>query len=130
VIEKHLQEKKARQYGPAGENKIERVKDFLLRNLHKKVTLKDASEAVCLSPKYLSRIFSRFAGQGFGEYRISLMVEEAKRLLKQTADTVDQISGRLGYQNAESFIRQFKRSVKATPAEYRKKTRKKKKAGR
>lgn len=129
TIEKHLQVRKAQQYGPAIKGKIEHVKDFLLRNLHKKVTLKDASEVVYLSPKYLSRVFAKFTKQGFNEYKLSLMVEEAKRLLKRTIDTVDQISDKLGYKNPESFIRQFKRSVKVTPVEYRKKAQGEKKLG-
>ncbi len=126
TIEKHLQAKKTQQYGPAIKDKIEHVKDFLSRNLHKKVTLKDAAAAVYLSPKYLSRIFAKFTKQGFNAYKLALMIEEAKKLLTQTAETVDQISDRLGYQNPESFIRQFKRSVRLTPTEFRKKVQKNK----
>lgn len=107
-------------------DKIERVKDFLARNSLRKVTLKDACGNVCLSPKYLSRIFKEHTGVGFNEYKLKLKMEEAKKILTHTGYTVNQIADKLGYENPESFIRQFKRSAGKTPTEYRNKMRKKK----
>ncbi|MCX5697457.1 MAG: AraC family transcriptional regulator [Candidatus Omnitrophica bacterium] len=37
------------------------------------------------------------------------------------AENVNQVSDKLGYENAESFIRQFKKFTRFTPTEYRKK---------
>lgn len=126
IIEKHLQAKKKEQYGSGIQDKIEHVKDFLLRNFHKKVTLQDAAGAVYMSPKYLSRIFKKYAKTGFNEYKLFLKMEEAKKFLRETAYTIDQISDRLGYQNPESFIRQFKKIVRLTPTGFRKKVIRKK----
>ncbi|OGS50054.1 MAG: hypothetical protein A3J79_04580 [Elusimicrobia bacterium RIFOXYB2_FULL_62_6] len=103
--------------------KIEHVKRFLVRNLSRKVSLKDAAAAVCLSPKYLSRLFRERDRAGFSGYRLKLKMGEAKRLLARTGYNMDQISGRLGYQNTESFIRQFKKLAALTPAEYRRRLR-------
>lgn len=101
------------------EGKVERVKDFIRRNVYKKVTLEDAAQAVCLSSKYLSRVFKEHAGEGFNEYKLSLKIEEAKNFLAKTGYTVEQISDKLGYLNPESFIRQFKKITKKTPSEFR-----------
>jgi len=106
--------------------KIERVKDFLRRNCFKKVGLKDAANAVCLSPKYLSRIFKEYAKTGFNEYKLRLKIDAAKKFLEKSGYNVDQISDKLGYQNSESFIRQFKKLTKCTPTEFRRKYFKKK----
>lgn len=125
TIEKYLRVREVEAYGRGTEDKIKRVKDFLTRNFHKKVTLQDAAKAVCLSPKYLSRIFKEYAKQGFNEFKLSLRLHQAKLLLQDRSLTVDQISDSLGYQNPESFIRQFKKSVKTTPAQYRSKKHKK-----
>ena len=100
--------------------KIERVKEFVRRNVFKKVTLKDASQAVCLSPKYLSRIFKELTGEGFNEYKLALKMNEAKNLLVTTGYTVEQITDKLGYETAESFIRQFKKNTHKTPGAFRK----------
>lgn len=109
------------------EGKIERVKKFTERNGDKKVCLKDAATAVCLSPKYLSRIFKQSTGVGFSEYKLQLKIRRAKELLETTGYNIDQISDKLGYQNAESFIRIFKKITAATPTEYRKKFKEKNK---
>lgn len=127
VIEKHLEKKKRAQYGPGIEDKMARVKDFLLRNFHKKVTLRDAASAVFLSPKYLSRIFKEHTKKGFNEYKLALKVEQARNFLTKTSYTVAQISDKLGYQNPESFIRQFKSHTRLTPTAYRRRNTKKKK---
>ena len=107
------------------QEKVERIKAFLQRNTLKKVTLKDAAEVVFWSPKYLSRIFRELTGEGFNEYKAKLKLEEAKNFLAKTGHTVGQISDKLGYQNPESFIRQFKKITKRTPTEYRLKVKKK-----
>ena len=106
--------------------KIERVKNFARRNALKKISLKDAAQTIFLSPKYLSRIFKEHTGKGFNEYKLTLKIEEAKNLLMKTGYNVEQISDKLGYQNPESFIRQFKKITKKTPAEFRIKSKRKK----
>lgn len=100
--------------------KVERVKQFAERNFDKKVTLKDAADLVALSSKYLSRIFSQETGVGFAEYRTEIKMNKAKEMLESTGYNVDQISAKLAYENTESFIRAFKKSLGCTPTEYRK----------
>src|SRR3989339_1667138 len=125
VIDKVLNARKEGYRNDAADTagKIEHVKRFLNRNSSRKVSLKDAAGVVCLSPKYLSRIFQEHEGTGFNEYKLELKMTEAKIFLKKTAYNVDQISDKLGYQNTESFIRQFKKIAGQTPAAYRKKIR-------
>lgn len=108
--------------------KILKIRRFIEKNCFKKTTLKDAAESVCLSPKYLSRIFKEETGTGFSEYRLGVKVKQSERLLKDTGMNIEQISDKLGYQNSESFIRVFKKSKGSTPTEYRKKIRSKNKA--
>lgn len=125
VIENVLSARKEDYHNDSADaaGKVEHVKRFLIRNLSRKVSLKSAAEAVCLSPKYLSRLFREHGGVGFSAYKLKLKMDEAKGFLKRTGYNMDQISDRLGYQNTESFIRQFKKLVKETPAAYRRKRR-------
>jgi two-component system response regulator YesN len=106
------------------EGKIERVRHFLDVNYHKPVKLEDAAQAVCLSPKYLSRLFKQRTGTGFNEYKLRVKMDKAKEMLKKTRKSIFQISGELGYQNPESFIRMFKKTTGRTPSEYRDRTKK------
>jgi YesN/AraC family two-component response regulator len=120
IIAKHVGDKEKAQYGNGIDGKIERIKDYVRRNPGKKITLTDAAEMVCLSPKYLSRVFQERTSTGFNEFSLSLKIGNALHYLEKTDDTVEQIAEKLGYLNSESFIRLFKKSQGATPAEYRK----------
>ncbi len=101
--------------------KMEKAKLFLERNCYKKISLKDTAEAVCLSPKYLSRVFKQLTGKNFGRYKLEIKVEKAKFLLLKTGRNVNQVADKIGYMNVESFIRQFKKYTGYVPTAYRKK---------
>jgi len=103
--------------------KMEAVKQFVRRNVFKKVYLKDAADCVGLSPKYLSRVFEKKIGEGFNEYKCRVKIEKSKELLLTTGQTVAQVSYKIAYENTESFIRTFKKLVKMTPSEFRRKNR-------
>jgi two-component system, response regulator YesN len=105
--------------------KIEQAKHFIERNFDKKVTLEDVAGQVCLSPKYLSRIFQEIVGQSFNEYRLSIKTAQACEFLRNSDYTITEISFRLGYQNLESFIRMFEKMMKLSPTQYRHKHQKK-----
>lgn len=106
------------------EGKVERIKQFIKKNWNRKTGLEDAAHSVCLSPKYLSRIFKQHTGKNFSEYKLAIKVQKAKYLLTKTGYNVNQVSDRLGYENTESFIRQFKKIAGCTPTSFRKKKRK------
>ena len=60
-----------------------------------------------------------------GEGSLSIKVREACGLLKKSDHTITEISDRLGYQNLESFIRMFEKTMKVSPTQYRHKNQKK-----
>ncbi len=125
IIERLLRQKQEPGEAlPGGlDDKIERVAHFLDRNFDKRVSLKDAAERVGLSPKYLSRVFKEKTGEGFDEYRLRVRMGKAAELLDTTDYSVDEISYRVGYENAESFARLFKRIRGCTPTGHRERRR-------
>jgi len=106
--------------------KIQRVKTYLENNYFKKVRLNDVADAVSLSPKYLSRLFKQQVGIDFSDYRLNIQMDKAKMFLVKLDYNVNQVSEKLGYENSESFSRQFKKIVLLTPTAYRNKIQKKK----
>ena len=52
-----------------------------------------------------------------------LRIEDAKRRLERTTVSVDEISWRIGYEDAAFFRRLFKRITGLTPSAYRKRFR-------
>lgn len=98
--------------------RIDRIKRFLERNWHKKVCLRDVAGSIGWSEKYLSRKFKAEAGICFNDYALKVKTREARKLLAKGWPVGD-VAERLGYQNAESFIRIFKKLAGRTPARYK-----------
>lgn len=100
---------------------IQRVIRLLEKNDEKFLTLQDASDLVMLSPKYISRLFKNETRMNFIEFRTVLKIRSAKKVLKNSSLTINQIAEKIGYQNPTSFVKMFKKATGVTPTEYRQK---------
>lgn len=67
------------------------------------------------------RRFSKATGYSPIAYVQRLRIEDAKRRLERTSASIDQISWSVGYEDAASFRRLFKRITGITPGDYRRK---------
>jgi transcriptional regulator GlxA family with amidase domain len=74
-----------------------------------------------LPERTFKRRFARATGHAPIAYVQHVRVEEAKRRLERTSESVDAISYRVGYEDPASFRRLFKRITGVTPAAYRRK---------
>lgn len=83
------------------------------------ISMQSMAELCHLSPSYFCRVFSRDVGENFINYINRQKVELSKTLLRDTNQSVSQIAGELGYQDASHFIRLFKRFEGTTPMIYR-----------
>jgi transcriptional regulator GlxA family with amidase domain len=72
-----------------------------------------------LPERTFKRRFHQATGMAPLEYVHTLRLEEAKRQLEISDDPIEVIAERAGYEDAAFFSRLFKRSVKLTPAQYR-----------
>lgn len=95
------------------------VLNYIQTNLDT-VTLADVAEHFGFSVSYCSRLIKGTTGLGFNEWKNSLRMRRAERMLLNTNKTVATISEELGYMNPETFIRSFKKFTDMTPAQYRK----------
>ena len=100
------------------DGRVERIKRYIERN-SEEVSLDQLAREMNLSPQYLSRFFRARNRKGFRDYKIEIKVKRAKYLLKNTAYSVSQIGEQLGYSNAESFMRIFKKNTSLTPSQFR-----------
>jgi len=76
-----------------------------------------------LSRRTFNRRFKLATGHTPLEYVQRLRIEEAKQILETSDDSVETISLEVGYSDAVSFRRLFKRLVRNTPAAYRRRQR-------
>lgn len=86
---------------------------------YQNVTLKDMAQQFHLSEPYISKYIKDKSGKSFGEHITRMKMKRAKTLLKNGNMTVENIAYSVGYQNVEHFNRQFKKTFKITPLQYR-----------
>ncbi len=72
-----------------------------------------------LSRRTFGRRFQTATGHAPLDYVQRVRIEEAKQLLETEGRTVEQVASQVGYDDAVSFRRLFKRMVGETPAAYR-----------
>lgn len=74
-----------------------------------------------VSPNYLNKICKVETGQTAGDMIRKRIVIEAQRLLHFTSLTVNEITDRLGFENASYFVTFFRRHTGCTPEQFRQK---------
>ncbi len=83
------------------------------------ISLQAVAEAVNLSPSYLSTQLKERVGLSYSKYLTKIRLEEAKRLLRNTDQSVTAVAEAVGYPHVTNFYRHFQSQLKMTPAAYR-----------
>ena len=86
---------------------------------YRDITLGRVAGKFHYTPEYTSKFIKQTSGKTFSELLTQIRLEQAAKLLKNTALSVGDISYDIGYENPETFIRNFKKVYKKTPAVYR-----------
>lgn len=72
-----------------------------------------------LSVPYVSKLFKDHTDMNFMDYLIRVRMEKAKALLEDFEKKIADVAEEVGYTNAHSFIRIFKKYTGKTPGDYR-----------
>ena len=88
-------------------------------NFRKERQLQFYADALCITPRYLSRVVKECTGSSAAEWIERCVVLEARALLKSTNMTIQQISDELNFPSQTFFGKYFKRRVGMSPKEYR-----------
>ena len=99
---------------------IRLVKKYVEEHFGEPLTLEEVSQIADLSPTYLSTLFKKDTGITFLEYLSKVRMDMAKKLLKETNDTVADICGKVGYSDVRYFTKSFTKYAGLKPKEYRK----------
>jgi AraC-like DNA-binding protein len=93
---------------------------FIETNYHNSISLREVAEAVSRSPAYLTDLVRRETGKTVLCWIVERRMVEARRLLLETDQSVEQISEAVGYLDRRHFGRQFLRFHNTTPQTWRK----------
>lgn len=98
---------------------IERARRWLNQRLDQAWSMTELAAHCHTSPRTLLRRFRHAVGLSPVQYAQQLRVERAKVLLESTRLSLDDITGRCGYEDVSTFSKIFKRWTHVTPREYR-----------
>jgi transcriptional regulator GlxA family with amidase domain len=93
--------------------------DWLAGNYARGDALRQVVEGANIPERTLKRRFKAATGMTLIDHVQNLRIEEAKRVLESESVPVDEISVRVGYEDASFFRRLFKRRTGMTPSQYR-----------
>jgi two-component system response regulator YesN len=83
------------------------------------LTLRAISLQLGTSPNYLGKLFVKESGQSFRRYLITIRMDHACRLLRESDASVQQIAYDVGFTDPSNFCHTFRSTFSMTPGDYR-----------
>jgi len=105
---------------PAVRPEITQAMEYVGRHYHEQISLGEVAREVHLSPAYFSSVFSEGAGMTFTAFVQRTRIERAKRLLRETDETITDIAFGIGFNNLTHFNYVFRKLEASAPSAYRK----------
>jgi AraC-like DNA-binding protein/DNA-binding response OmpR family regulator len=92
---------------------------YLQQNYHRTISRQELATAVGVSKDYLSHIFQQELGLSPWEYLLRYRIQQAKKLLPTTHDSITEIAAQVGFDDLSYFNRVFRKHVGCSPSQYR-----------
>jgi AraC family transcriptional regulator len=99
--------------------KLRQITDWMREHLAEEFNLDQLAALAGLSKFYFNRLFKSAMGVSPSHYHITLRLDEAKRLLRETKRSVVDIALDVGYANPSHFAQLFRRETGLSPSDYR-----------
>ncbi len=99
---------------------INQAKQYIQEHFAEPLSLEEVSAQAGFSSSYFSTLFRKETGKNFLEYLIDVRIEEAKKLLRKSGSTIEQIGKAVGISDYKRFAKTFKKITGISPKEYRK----------
>lgn len=99
------------------------VIEFIRKNLHRDLSIKELSEKVYMSESNFFRVFKNELGTTPIDFINQERIKLATRLLKNPKKKIKEVSVECGFNSLSYFLRTFKRSLQLSPKEYQKQIR-------
>ncbi len=82
---------------------------YINDNIGDKINVEDLAQLENFNTKYYIEWFKNMCGKSPYAYIKAMRIEKSKKLLRETAKSIMEISFMLGYENQSSFTRAFKK---------------------
>lgn len=98
---------------------IIKCRNYIFKHLYEDISLSQLAEITGLSCNYLSELFKKEVGIPLSEYIQKERIEEAKKLLALSNDSIMDICISLNFTDQSYFTKIFKKFTGLTPKQYR-----------
>lgn len=98
---------------------IERAKEYMTEHFTEDISLAEISKYCYVSPFHFSRLFKLFTSSSPHQFLLSLRLQHAAMLVKNTVLPVADIAFTSGFNSIEYFTAAFRQQYKCPPAKYR-----------
>lgn len=101
------------------DGEVRKAQHYLAENFAKPIKIDEVASHVCISPRHFKRRFKQATGYAPVHYLQMVRIEEAKKKLATTLETIEEITRSIGYEDSSTFRRLFKSHTDLSPREYR-----------
>ncbi|MCM1182454.1 MAG: AraC family transcriptional regulator [Roseburia sp.] len=99
---------------------VSAIEQYILKNyMDPSMSLNKISDEFQISESYFSHMFKEKTGINFSNYLENIRMNEAARLIRETDISLNELYLSVGYNNANSFRRAFKKIFGVTPSAMR-----------
>ena len=98
---------------------MQKVVRYIEEHIADNLTLREVANFFGYTPQYFTTLLKKYTGMYYKDYYDTLRIRMASRYLLFEEESIAEIAEKLGYRDASSFIRAFKRKSGYTPAQYR-----------
>lgn len=98
---------------------VERAKNYVSRNIFRKITLQEIADSIGITPNYLSATFSKKEGMTLHNYIQREKMQTACNLLKYSSRPVSAIAQYMSFPSQSNFSQLFRKWIGMTPVQYR-----------
>lgn len=99
--------------------KLRQITDWMRENIAEDFDLGQLAALAGLSKFHFHRLFKRAVGEAPSHHHINLRMHEAKRLLRETKQSVVAVALEVGYSAPSHFAQIFRRETGLSPSDYR-----------
>jgi len=120
LIMQLLQGSKKNNNCARSESSVDEFIRYVKDNYNTNIKVNEICEIIGISVTHFTHKFSDEIGISPRQYIINLRIEKAKKMLKQSNVTIEEIARCVGYEYTTHFCREFKRISGFTPIEFKK----------
>jgi AraC family transcriptional regulator len=99
--------------------KLIQITDWMREHISEDPSLEQLAALAGLSKFHFHRLFKKAVGESPSHHHLNMRMHEAKRLLRETKQSIVEVALDLGYANPSHFAQIFRRETGLSPSDYR-----------